>query len=214
MQWSLTLRDGQKLIVNKEFWTGKTEVRLDNRIVGKMGMVREQTFPLAMKDEKEHSLTVKHCLLDPIPQLLLDGRDLMSSERFNKWQTAILCLPALLVVQLGAIPALIGVGGVYLNFFIARQKDWVPPLRWTAIGLVPVIGFVITAGVSALVWGGVDKPHHEKLGGRHYGKTVGPIKMYDPRDDDNDPRLWAKPPANAEAAERGARAARWVEEGR
>lgn len=210
MRWSVTLQDGQKLIIDKGFWTGKIELRLGNAIIGRMGMKREQAFQIKTKDGTEQPLTVKHCWLDPIPQILLGGKDLMAPQRFNKWQTAILSIPALLVILCrgGAVPAIVGIGGVYLNFFIARQEHVPAPLRWTAIGIVPVVGLVFLLVVSDLVWSTQSK---EKSKSGYHLKTKAPTHQYDPAEDDRDARLWAHPHGDPSEAERQRR---WVEEGR
>lgn len=208
MQWSVTVPDGQKLTIDKEFWTGKIELRRGNAIFGKMGMVRQQTFPITMKDGTEHSLTVKHCWLDPVPLVLLGGKDLLSALRFSKLQTAFICLPAVLMLKLGAIPALIAVGCIYFNFFIARQGNLAMPLRWAVISIVPVIGLVAILYINDLVWGPQAGLKHK---GKHHQQAATPIKPYDPTEDDREARLWAHPRGNTEEA---ARQERWVREGR
>lgn len=202
MQFNFNLTLGQKLVVNKAFWTGKTEVLLDNVIQGTMkGFGRQETFRIKYKDDSEHSLLIKHPILDPMPMVVLDGNDLTAAERFSPLQTALICAPILLILQLGAIPALLGTGSVYLNFFIARQPSLTPPVRWAAIGLVPVLGLIIVSSLSAMLWGTVKDKKDAQAQTHHY----------DPTEDDNDPRQWARPRGNAAEAERQER---WVREGR
>jgi hypothetical protein len=208
MQFTKKLPDGQTVIIRKAFWTGKTEVRLDNGIIGTMGLAREQSFPFKYKDGTGHTLKIKHHLLDPMPFVFLDGHDVFASQRFNKLQTAIICLPALLVLKLGAVPALIGVGSVYLNFFVARRQSWDTRLRWLSIGIVPVIGLAVVLLVNDLAWKAASKGTI-KTG--YYLQTTSTTHKYDPSEDDRNPRLWAHPSANPTEAERQRR---WVEEGR
>jgi hypothetical protein len=207
MQFTKKLPDGQNLIINKAFWTGKTEVRLDNGILGEMKFKREQNFKFKYKDGTEHSLTIKQPFFDPMPLVLLDGNDIFASERFDQIQTAIICLPLLLVLKLGAIPAAIGCGSVYLNFFIARQNAWKKPLRWTAISVVPVIGAGVVFMVHGLVWGTQTQ---EKSDNGYYLQTQTTTHHYDPTEDDQNPRLWAQPKDAAETE----RQERWTREGR
>lgn len=164
MRFEARLSDFQKVIVEKGFWTGKTEVRLDNVIIGKFFGNSKEPLIFKFKDGSDGSLEVKHEILDPMPQLLFNGRDLLASERFPPAQTAIICLPALLILQLGAIPAVVGIGSVYLNYFVARNSKLRPPIRWTVIGSVPVVGFIVLAAFSSLVWGDVEskKPRSQK----------------------------------------------------
>lgn len=203
MRFSVKLPDGQKLIIIKQFWTGKTEIRLDNAIIGNMGMKREQSFKLKYKDGSEHSLSIKQPLFDPLPYAFLNGHDVFASKRFDKLQTAAICSPLLLCCMLGAIPAMIGCGGVYINYFIARQDEWKAPARWGAIASVPIVGLTVLLLINGAVW--QTTKAKDKL------SPEAQVHHYDPTEDDRDPRLWARPSSDpAEAA----RQERWVREGR
>lgn len=184
MRYEIKLQDGQKLIVDKAFWTGKIEVRLDNGILGTRGWNSVEPFTIKFKDGSEHSLVVKHAKLDPMPYVLLDGNDILASQRFSKAQTAVICLPIVLIVQLGAIPALVACASVYLNFFIARDKRLSQQLRWAAIGAVPLIGFIFLQWFNVLIWGTFmpaekQRKHKHKLSTGHVLQTAAPPKMPD-----------------------------------
>lgn len=201
MRFTVKLPDGQKLIITKQFWTGSTEIRLDKKIIGKMGMKREQTFSLEFKDGSSHSLRVKHPLFDPLPFAFLDGNDVFASKRFSLLLNAIIMSPLLLVLQLGAIPAMIGCGGVYLNFYIARLDKLQAPVRWTAIGAVPVIGACILIAFNGLILGAKN----DKL-----KKTTPVVQELDPVQDPRNFRFGTRQSDPAEVE----RQRRWVEEGR
>lgn len=154
MRFEALLPAGRRVVVEKNFWTTQTEIRLDNVVIGRSLGNSKEPVKFKSRNGKEHSLMVKHEVLDPMPRLLLDGTDLFASERFGALQTAIICVPVLLILQLGAIPALIGVGSVYVNYFVARRDNLPMTARWAVIAVVPVIGFVAITALSTLVWGG------------------------------------------------------------
>lgn len=153
MRFETRLPDNQKVVVEKNFWTAQTEVRVDNVIIGKTSGNTKEPFRFKGKDGTERYLTLKHEILDPMPQLLVDGKDLFASSRFSPVQTVIICLPAGLALQLGFIPVLVGLGSVYANYFIARNTSLNLPIKWSIIGIVPMLGFLVIAATHLLVSG-------------------------------------------------------------
>lgn len=153
MRFKVRLPDEQVLQIEKSFWMGKLKLRLGKTLIGTTkSYFSKEPIKLTLKDGSQHELLVKNHWLDPAPLVFLDGQELNTEFKLKKWETAIIAIPALLVVFAGggAVPALIAISSVYLNFFIAREKSIAAPIRWTLIGIVSLCGFAII--VLFAVW--------------------------------------------------------------
>lgn len=160
MKFQAKLADGQTLTVNKAFWTGKTNVSLGKTKLGTRAWNSKQAISITLNDGSVHSLVVRNDWLDPMPFLLFDDKDLLADKRLKKWQTVVVCLPAGLIILTagGAIPALIAVGLVYLNFFIARREGMEDVPKWLIIGATPFVGLAVILSFQQAINTALNKP--------------------------------------------------------
>jgi hypothetical protein len=153
MKFDLQLADGQTLTIEKSPWFGTGKASIGQTLIGKFTWRGKSPLRLKFNDGSEHTLVVKNHLLDPVPTPIIDGTEHPLARKLEKWETAVVCVPALLILFGGALPAGVGLGGTYLNFYVLRNQKIPAPLRWSLIGAVPIIGFIVLALISAVIYG-------------------------------------------------------------
>jgi hypothetical protein len=140
MKFKVKLGDGQTLVVDRNIWLGGVKLRIGKTPIGPWNARTKEPIAIELKDGSQKKLTLKIGYFDPAPRVFLDNIEIEHARKLEKWETAIVCLPILLAAFMGAIPVLVGFGGVYINYGLIRNNDMSPVLRWSLIGINPIIG--------------------------------------------------------------------------
>jgi hypothetical protein len=119
-------------------WTGREKLLINGEEVQKTGKEWITQNGIHIESKKEYFL---------FPKLIINGNEI-KLIKLRKWEWFFVILPGFLLFLGGAIPALIGIGGVYLNLSIFRSDDINPVVKILASLGYLIIALIIIIGVA------------------------------------------------------------------
>lgn len=188
MKFKFQIADGEILTLDRNIWTGQVNVLLGSKALGKWNNFKKDPISVPLRNGGDAKLTLKIGWFDPAPRAFVDGSEVQYARQLKKWEQAVACIPLGLALSGGAIPVVVALVCVYVNYWLMRNNDMEPPVRWTLVGFTPVIGLGVLLLLSTALFTifPVKQHAHGKHGHQGYflqTKNTGPIKKWTENDD-------------------------------
>jgi hypothetical protein len=138
--------EGRKVVLKPAgVFTGVQLIVDGEKIKPKLGK-----FTLRRNDGTETQAVLRSNIVDPIPQLVIDGKTYSAAKPLAWYELVWSGLPILLVFIGGALGAFCGLVAAYSNSRIFRTGMH-PALKYLAAGAVSVAAFVVWFILAALI---------------------------------------------------------------
>ena len=124
---------------SESFLTGKQILVINGQEIQKTGKEWATQGNLHIQSKKKFLL---------FPGLIINGKE-VKLVNLKKWEWFFVFLPGFLIFLGGALPALFGFAGMYLNLSIFKSSDIKPAIKVLASLGYLIIAIVIILGISA-----------------------------------------------------------------
>lgn len=140
MNFNFTYKNLQGKL-SQSMWSGREKLFINGQEVQKSGKEWVLSDGTRIATKKEFLL---------FPKLVINGEE-VKIIKLKKWEWVFVILPGFLFFLGGAVPALVGLGGVYLNLSIFMSHDIKPAVKILASLGYLILALIIVFGVAALL---------------------------------------------------------------